>query len=130
MKNLKDFITESKGKINVSNADEFLRRLSKAKKEIEGALKNTDCVEKLKSTNLFDWYSETFTKDVKYVGDMDKKISLFDVVNAMMNGADFYDYTGVTDSIDRERIFKELTDVMSLDYNYIYDIWLLRKFDI
>ena len=107
MKNLKDMITESGDK-------EYRRKVNQALDGIDKALK-TDCVEELKSTNLYDWFIGKYP---------DRGLTLFDVIDAMQNGEDFYEYTGVTDSVDRERIFSKLSKVMSIDYDCIYYLWM------
>jgi hypothetical protein len=40
---------------------------------------------------------------------------------------DVYKYIGVHDSIIRERIFEKLANEMGIDYNEIYDQWLLAE---
>ena len=112
MKNLKDMITES-------NEKEYRRKVNQALDGIDKALK-TDCVEELKSTNPYDWFIGKYPDEEKYVRKMDRGLTLFDVIDAMQNGEDFYEYTGVTDSVDRERIFSKLSKVMSIDYDCIY----------
>lgn len=40
---------------------------------------------------------------------------------------DVYKYIGVADSIIRERIFEKLANEMGVDYNEIYNQWLLAE---
>lgn len=40
---------------------------------------------------------------------------------------DVYKYIGVADSIIRERIFEKLANEMAVDYNEIYNQWLLTE---
>jgi len=47
---------------------------------------------------------------------------LFDTLD---NYRDVYDYVGVYDSIVRERLFKRLSEVINVPYDYIYQQWLL-----
>lgn len=49
-------------------------------------------------------------------------IGLFEVMD---NYGDVYDYIGVADSVIRERVFNELASVMRVDYNYVYEQYLL-----
>lgn len=37
---------------------------------------------------------------------------------------DFYDWIGVGDSVVRERIFEELAELMDVDYDVVYNMWL------
>lgn len=62
----------------------------------------------------------SFPEDVKSSENMD-----FDEIVARMNdGEDFYQFTGLTDSIDREKVFDELAKRTGLDYDSIYSLWL------
>lgn len=53
--------------------------------------------------------------------------------NATFNGLfktldtykDVYNYIGVADSIIRERIFEKLAEIMAVDYDEIYQQWLM-----
>lgn len=40
---------------------------------------------------------------------------------------DVYKYIGIADSIIRERIFEKLANEMAVDYNEIYNQWLLAE---
>jgi hypothetical protein len=40
---------------------------------------------------------------------------------------DVYKYIGIADSIIRERIFEKLANEMGIDYNEIYNQWLLAE---
>lgn len=51
-------------------------------------------------------------------------IGLFEVLDTYKN---VYDYIGVYDSIIRERIFEKLANEMGVDYNEIYNQWLLAE---
>ena len=51
-------------------------------------------------------------------------IGLFEVLDTYK---DVYNYIGVHDSIIRERIFEKLANEMGVDYNEIYNQWLLAE---
>jgi hypothetical protein len=51
-------------------------------------------------------------------------IGLFEVLDTYK---DVYDYIGVYDSIIRERIFEKLANEMGVNYNEIYNQWLLAE---
>jgi len=38
---------------------------------------------------------------------------------------DVYDYIGVHDSVIRERVFEKLSEIMDVEYQYVYNQWLL-----
>lgn len=79
--------------------------------------------ELLNETKLKEWYTEQYpTDDMGEELDGDK--TLLDVFNLMADGYDFYDIIGVCDSIIRERVFTKLANVMKVDYQVIYYLWL------
>jgi hypothetical protein len=51
-------------------------------------------------------------------------IGLFEVLDTYK---DVYEYIGVYDSIIRERIFEKLANEMGVNYNEIYNQWLLAE---
>ena len=51
-------------------------------------------------------------------------VGLFHILDTY---GDVYKYIGVADSIIRERIFEKLANEMAVDYNEIYNQWLLAE---
>ena len=47
-----------------------------------------------------------------------------DILDALNNGVDVYDIMGYGDSVIRERIFERLADILDVDYDVIYDLWI------
>lgn len=78
------------------------------------------------NTNIKDWYISTYPTDEvgEYIND---GITFYGLFYAMDNYVDVYQFLGVDDSIVRERVFAALAKVMGVDYDYIYDQWLMCK---
>ena len=75
-----------------------------------------------------DWYKSEYPSDE--LGDeINPSITFNDVFEALDNYKDIYKLLGVGDSIVRERVFDELADIMGVDYDYIFDQWLLGEDD-
>ncbi len=47
--------------------------------------------------------------------------------NTLDNYESVYDFIGVYDSVIRERLFSMLSVIMDVEYDYIYDQWMLCK---
>jgi hypothetical protein len=46
------------------------------------------------------------------------------LVRVLNNYEDVYEYIGVSDSLIRERVFWNLSEITTTEYNVIYDLWL------
>ena len=73
-----------------------------------------------------DWYCKEYPTD-DLGKDIREDITFWDVFDCLDNYMDIYDCLGVWDSIVRERVFAKLAEIMEVDYNYIYDQYLLTK---
>ena len=75
--------------------------------------------------NVRGWYMGAFPSDT--LGEeINPKISIEDVIRALDNQKDVYEYIGVWDSLVRERIFEELTKISGESYDVFYNAWLYR----
>lgn len=75
-------------------------------------------------TIIKDWYIDTYPTDD--LGEsLNDGITFYDLFRAMDNYKCVYQFMGVHDSLVRERVFEGLAEVMDVDYDYIYDQWLL-----
>lgn len=74
--------------------------------------------EYIKNYYLNEYPTDELGADINPRADFD---GLLMVLN---EGDDVYEYLGVTDSLVRERVFQKLADLMGVDYNQIYDMWL------
>ena len=46
------------------------------------------------------------------------------LLNELITNNDIYGYIGVGDSIIRERLFMELSEILKCSYDYVYNLWL------
>lgn len=79
-----------------------------------------------KDTNIRDWYIATYPHD-KLANEINPEITFNDVFERLDSRKCVYELFGVADSLIRENIFSELAIVMGVDYDYIYDQWLLAN---
>lgn len=56
---------------------------------------------------------------------VDAGVRYIDVLSALLNKKDVYAVLGSdADSIDREKVFQTLSEIMGCDYDAIYNLWL------
>ena len=72
-----------------------------------------------------NWYLKNFSGDDlgEYIKENITFAGLFDCLD---NYKCVYEFLGVDDSIIRERVFEKLADIMDVEYEYIYNQWLLE----
>lgn len=56
---------------------------------------------------------------------VDEGVRYIDVMSALLNNKDVYAVLGSdADSIDREKVFNTLSEILGCDYDAIYNLWL------
>ena len=56
---------------------------------------------------------------------VDAGVRYIDVLSALLNKKDVYAVLGSdADSIDREKVFNTLSEILGCDYDAIYNLWL------
>ena len=56
---------------------------------------------------------------------VDEGVRYIDVMSALLNKKDIYAVLGSdADSIDREKVFNTLSEILGCDYDAIYNLWL------
>ena len=56
---------------------------------------------------------------------VDAGVRYIDVMSALLNKKDVYAVLGSdADSIDREKVFQTLSEILGCDYDAIYNLWL------
>lgn len=75
-------------------------------------------------TNVREWHVETYPHD-ELARSISENIIFEDVFNTLDRRKDVYRLLGVTDSVIRENIFSELATIMEVNYDYIYDQWMM-----
>lgn len=71
-----------------------------------------------------EWYRETYPTD-DLGKEINNEVTFENVFVGLDNYQDIYDIIGVGDSVIRERVFKKLAEIMNVDYDYIYQQWLM-----
>ena len=73
-----------------------------------------------------EWYIKEYSTD-DLGREINEEITFYDIFYALDRYKDIYEVLGVEDSAIRERVFRKLADIMKVEYNYIYEQWLLCK---
>lgn len=73
------------------------------------------------SASIKNWYVKAYPTD-----DLGPELdgSFAGALETMAKGGCIYDYMGVGDSLVRERLFTRLSEMLDLDYEHIYQLWL------
>lgn len=68
-----------------------------------------------------DWYMGAYEED-----DLGDRLNgtFKGALQTLLRGDDIYDYIGVGDSLIRERLFSKLAEMLDVDYDEIYNVWL------
>lgn len=68
-----------------------------------------------------DWYMGAYKED-----DLGDRLNgtFKGALQTLLRGDDIYDYIGVGDSLIRERLFSKLSEMLDVDYDEIYNVWL------
>lgn len=76
------------------------------------------------NSKVKEWYLKEYSTD-ELGKEIKDDITFYDIFYALDTYKDIYETIGVGDSVIRERIFMKLAEIMKVDYNYIYNQWLL-----
>ena len=76
--------------------------------------------------DIKEFYINTYPTD-ELGKELKENITFKEVFECLDNYNNIYEFVGVCDSLVRERIFTKLSEIMEVDYNYIYDQWLKCK---
>lgn len=73
------------------------------------------------SQSIKEWYTAAYPTD--NLG-ADITGTFAHAMQCILFAGDFYAYVSVTDSLVRERIFRKLSEMLGVDYDEIYHLWL------
>ena len=73
--------------------------------------------------NIKKFYTENFSSDESGL-EINENATFQGLFQVLDNYDDVYEYIGVCDSLVRERIFWELSKVMEVHYQIVYDQWM------
>lgn len=71
-----------------------------------------------------DFYLERYPTDDLGI-EIDPNATFEGLFKVLDSYRDVYEYIGVGDSVIRERVFEQLASIMQVDYDYIYNQWLI-----
>jgi hypothetical protein len=87
--------------------------------EFKETLMHTDDLQK----SIKEYYVNEFPTDDE--GFKIEPDANFAGLNMVLNeGDDVYEYLGVSDSLVRERVFEKLSEILGVDYDVVYNMWL------
>ena len=76
-------------------------------------------------TNIKKWYMKKYPTD-EVGATLNESITFEDLFYALDNRKEIYEVLGgEADSIVRERVFEKLASLMGVNYDYIYEQWLM-----
>jgi len=76
-----------------------------------------------KTTLLREYYINSYPSDA--IGkEMNRYVTFVDLFECLDNYQDVYSLINVYDSLVRERLFDKLSEIMCVDYSYIYNQWI------
>lgn len=71
------------------------------------------------------WYLMTYPSDEMGYA-IDDSVTFDDLYTTLDSGEDIYELMDVHDSLIRERVFGRLSELMGVDYAYVYRLWLSK----
>lgn len=80
----------------------------------------------MEKEKIKEWYLKEYPND-QLGNEINEKITFLDVFETLDSYGDVYELIGIGDSVIRERTFLKLAEIMQVEYNYIYEQWLLCK---
>lgn len=69
-------------------------------------------------------FKERFPEEGSFINQIPEDLTFRKVMDALNNEEDIYDVIGVNDSVVREEIFMLLSDLLDIEYDEIYQLWL------
>lgn len=79
----------------------------------------------LQQSKVLDFYKQKHAHDDYGVSEIKPNVTFLDFLLELNKpNGDIYELIGVSDSLIRERLFERLSELLNVDYNVIYDMWL------
>jgi len=78
--------------------------------------------------NIKTWYLKAYSDDYEVASEMNENATFEGLFETLDRYKDVYEYifdNDYSDSVVRERVFTELARIMDVDYNEVYEQWLL-----
>jgi len=78
---------------------------------------------RLRDMRIKEFYLNEYPTD-ELGEELNENITFTDLLNALLNGINVYDFIGVGDSLIRERLFTRAAEFCNQDYEFVYQLWL------
>lgn len=72
--------------------------------------------------NVKDYYAKNYADD-ELGNNIKDNVTFLQLYRALKDNTDIYNLLGIADSTVRERVFKELANILNTNYDYVYNIW-------
>jgi hypothetical protein len=73
--------------------------------------------------NIREFYLHKYPMDELGL-ELNESATFIDLFVKLIEGADVYEYIGVTDSIIRERLFERIAEMWDISYDFVYRLWI------
>ena len=73
--------------------------------------------------NIKEFYLKNYPTDELGI-ELKDDTNFTGLLNELITNNDISGYIGVGDSIIRERLFMELSEILKCSYDYVYNLWL------
>jgi hypothetical protein len=73
--------------------------------------------------NIREFYLEAYPTDELGL-ELNTEATFIGLFVKLIEGADVYEYIGVTDSIVRERCFERIAYMWDISYDFVYQLWI------
>jgi len=78
--------------------------------------------------NIKAWYLKAYSDDYEVASEMNDNATFEGLFETLDSYEDVYEYifdNDYSDSVVRERVFEKLASIMDVDYDEVYEQWLL-----
>ena len=73
--------------------------------------------------NIKEYYVKEYPTDELGV-ELKDDVTFLGLLDTLYTKGDIYEYIGVADSLVRERLFHEISQILNKPYEYVYLLWL------
>lgn len=73
--------------------------------------------------NIKEFYLKNYPQD-ELGNELNESATFEGLLLVLIKNEDVYEYIGVQDSIMRTDIFEELANILEVDYDHVYNLWM------
>lgn len=79
----------------------------------------------LQQSNVLEYYKKHYAHDDFGVSEINSNVTFLDILLELnKSNGNIYEIISVSDSLIRERLFERLSELLNVEYNGIYNMWL------